>query len=374
MDIFVLTTITTMQTGMNNLAKTCCGIIPFLVISLAGLTSVQAAEISSIPRTADGNPNFELASEDGPLVDRFQRTYEVLQNNEVATSGAARGETLYFYKCWMCHQEVASQGDLSGLVGPPLHDLAERSVSEQAVAAKIRNGGSRMPAFRHTFSDADVADLVSYLLGPTCCYENQDPPANPHYRAETNPWPVSMAVKGGARGAVRLTTGQPLEGIKVQLIAPNAVRTTVFTGIDGQYEFPALQDGPYTLRIATPLPYKPYVREGVSITGAMSLDEIVLEPVPSATQPMILEGALPPTAEVMSQLSGAEWLWNLPGTIEEKSTFVKGCGIGCHSYELILRNRFDERGWRLIIERMKTGPQGGPGRAIDPASEAGTVV
>ena len=171
-----------------------------------------------------------------------------------------------------------------------------------------------------------------------------------------------------------LTTGQPLEGIKVQLIAPNAVRTTVFTGIDGQYEFPALQDGPYTLRIATPLPYKPYVREGVSITGAMSLDEIVLEPVPSATQPMILEGALPPTAEVMSQLSGAEWLWNLPGTIEEKSTFVKGCGIGCHSYELILRNRFDERGWRLIIERMKTGPQGGPGRAIDPASEAGTVV
>ena len=198
MNIFVLTTITTMQTGMNNLAKTCCGIIPLLVISLAGLTSVQAAEISSIPRTADGNPNFELASEDGPLVDRFQRTYEVLQNNEVATSGAARGETLYFYKCWMCHQEVASQGDLSGLVGPPLHDLAERSVSEQAVAAKIRNGGSRMPAFRHTFSDADVADLVSYLLGPTCCYENQDPPANPHYRAETNPWPVSMAVKGGA--------------------------------------------------------------------------------------------------------------------------------------------------------------------------------
>ena len=30
-----------------------------------------------------------------------------------------------------------------------------------------------------------------------------------------------------------------------------------------------------------------------------------------------------PTAEVMSQLSGAEWLWNLPGTAEEKTTFAK---------------------------------------------------
>jgi hypothetical protein len=35
-----------------------------------------------------------------------------------------------------------------------------------AVASKIRNGGARMPAFRHTFSDADVAALVSDLKSP----------------------------------------------------------------------------------------------------------------------------------------------------------------------------------------------------------------
>ena len=84
---------------MNNLAKAYCRIIPFLLISLAGLASVQAADNGSIPQTAGGNSNLEASSTDGPLVDRFQRTYEVLQNNEVATSGAARGETLYFYKC-----------------------------------------------------------------------------------------------------------------------------------------------------------------------------------------------------------------------------------------------------------------------------------
>jgi hypothetical protein len=47
-----------MDTDMNNLAKTCCRIIPFLAISLAGLANVQAAENSSIPRTADGDPDF----------------------------------------------------------------------------------------------------------------------------------------------------------------------------------------------------------------------------------------------------------------------------------------------------------------------------
>jgi len=323
----------------------------------------------------------QLASQQAPrggpendVVDRFQRTYEVLQNNEVATSGVARGETIYFYKCWMCHQEVASQGDMSGLVGPPLKDLFTSAMTDDVVAAKIKTGGPRMPAFRDTFTDADVADLVSYLRSPTCCYENQEPPQNPHYQAETHPWPVSTALKGGARGAVRMTNGSPLEGIKVQLIAPNAVRTTVFTAADGRYEFPTLQAGSYTLRIATPLPYKAYVREDVPITGTTTLEEIVLDPIPSATDPVILKGALPPTPEVMAQLSGAEWLWNLPGTVEQKSTFVKGCGIGCHSYELILRNRYDERSWGLIVERMKTGAQGGPGRAIDPASERGRTV
>ena len=47
-------------------------------------------------------------------VDQFQRSYEVLNNNEVAKSGVARGETIYFYKCWMCHNPGAA-GDKSGL-------------------------------------------------------------------------------------------------------------------------------------------------------------------------------------------------------------------------------------------------------------------
>jgi mono/diheme cytochrome c family protein/streptogramin lyase len=306
------------------------------------------------------------------FVDRFQRTYEVLGNNEVAASGPARGETIYFYKCWMCHNQGARKGDKSGLVGPSLTGVVTRLKTNEAVAAKINGGGPRMPAFRHTLSDADLTDLVSYLATPTCCYENSEPPRNPHYVADTKPWPVPSSVKGGARGRVRMKNGYPLEGVKVQLIAPNAVRTTVFSDADGRYEFPVLQAGSYTLRIATPAPYQPYVREGVQIAGAAALEDIILEPIPKP-EGVFLRGALPPTPDVMAQLSGAEWLWNLPGTVEDKATFVKGCGIGCHNYELIFRNRYDERSWALIVERMKTGAQGGPGAEID-ESETGTAT
>jgi len=314
-----------------------------------------------------GVGRVQLASQQAPggtpandVVDRFQRSYEVIRNNEVATSGVARGQTIYFYKCWMCHQKLARTGlpgpgakeDTSGLAGPPLKDLFKRPMTDDAVAAKIKTGGPGMPAFGHTLTDADVADLISYLRSPTCCYENDEPPKNPHYRAEMHRWPVSTALKGGAHGVVRATNKRLLEGIKVQLIAPNAVRTTVFTNAEGRYEFPAMQAGSYTLRIATPAPYKAYVREGVPITGATTLEEIVLEPIPSGAGPDDLKGALPPTPEVMAQLSGAEMLWNLSGTLQAKTTFVKGCAVGCHSYELIFRNRYDERSWGLIVDRM----------------------
>jgi hypothetical protein len=54
---------------------------------------------------------------------------------------------------------------------------------------------------------------------------------------------------------------------------------------------------------------------------------------------------LPPTEDVLSQLTGAAWIWNLPGTAEEKQTFSRNCGAGCHSYQQIMRNRLDERSW-----------------------------
>ena len=268
-------------------------------VLMCALFGVGLAQLASQQAPRGGSPSH--------VVDRFQRTHEVLGNNELATGGVARGQTIYFYKCWMCHNNEARKGDASGLVGPSLKNVAGRMKTDEALAAKIRTGGPRMPAFRHTFADADVADLMSYLKSPTCCYETDQAPKSPHYNADTTPWPVSTTLKGGARGLVRLASGRPLEGVKVQLIAPNNVRTTVFTDVEGRYEFPKLQAGGYTLRIPTPIPFRAYTREAVSIKEAMTLEDIVLELIPSA-EPVMLRGGLAPTSDVMSQLSGAEWL------------------------------------------------------------------
>src|ERR1700682_1153684 len=82
---------------------------------------------------------------------------------------------------------------------------------------------------------------------------------------------------GGPNGVVKSAKGDLLEGIMVQLIAPkNAIRTTVYSNADGRYEFPKLQPGTYTLRIAQPREFHPYVKEKVAIDGATALEDITL--------------------------------------------------------------------------------------------------
>ena len=150
----------------------------------------------------------------------------------------------------------------------------------------------------------------------------------------------------GRSGVVSVAAGGPVEGIGVQLIsARTAIRTTVYTNADGQFEFPVLEPGPYTLRVPRPMEFKPYVREGVQIAARTPLPEIALERV-SATY------LLPPTPEILAQLTGSEWMLNLSGTGEEKRVFTLGCGMGCHSYQQVFRNLYDEQGWELILQRM----------------------
>ena len=216
-------------------------------------------------------------------------------------------------------------------------------------AAQIRDGNPGMPSFGTMLKDSDIANVVSYLHEDKCCFEGEDPPANPWYRALAQRWPVQNGLFGGTRGAVRIangSSGDSLEGIAVQLIAPNGVRTTVYTKEDGTYEFPKMQAGSYTLRLPMPLEFKAYRRSSIHIDDPTKLDDIVLERISDSTE------ALPPTPAIESQLSGAELLWNLPGTAQEKEDFRRACGSGCHSYPQILRNRYDERSWRLIVARM----------------------
>ena len=286
----------------------------------------------------------------------LQRSTEIYNFSTTATEGPQRGEELYYYKCWKCHNAYSVE---AGTPAALLRDVYERPmlmsgqpVNDETVADKIRNGGPIMPAYRHSLSDADIADLVAYIRSGDCCFEGEEPPPNPRYLGSEPRAPLAGRdnVGGGPVGAVRNAQGIPLEGILVQLIAEEtAIRTTVYSNAEGEYEFPALPAGRYTLRIARPLEFHPYQRDSVRVetprNRSQEFDDIVLERI-SETE------LLPPTEEILSQLTGAEWIMNLPSTGEEKTVFKGSCGFGCHSYQQIFRNRYDEHSWRLIVRRM----------------------
>src|SRR6267154_2533068 len=251
----------------------------FVVLFTSAIASaLYAAGPMKHPAAAHAAPQAspQVAAAATTTVDDLQWSYRIDRYNLAGESGAARGEIIYYYKCWMCHNQYTKGA-------PYLKDLYKHTdlesgqpVGDDTVTAQIKNGGAGMPAFRTSLSDSDLADVVAYIREGKCCVAGENPPKNPWYRAEEHKWPVQNSVSGGAQGTVRIAAGDTPEGVMMQLIAPNGVRTTVFTNEDGKYEFPKMQAGAYTLRIASPLEFKPFKKE-VQIGGATKLDDVVLE-------------------------------------------------------------------------------------------------
>src|SRR5919106_7009808 len=99
-----------------------------------------------------------------PLIDEYDRVAQLWYRQRVAKSGPARGQEIYYMSCWMCHNEYTIAADPKNHA-PSLKDLFKTStVTDQAVMAKIRGGGPRMPAYPPSLlTDDDLRDLVSYL-------------------------------------------------------------------------------------------------------------------------------------------------------------------------------------------------------------------
>src|SRR5262249_50626997 len=125
-----------------------------------------------------------------PPKGNLQRSSEILYFKRFAESGPERGKEIYFYKCWVCHNDYTRA---AGSVAPTLRDLYKRPkllsgqlVNDETVAAKIRNGGPNMPGYQYTLSEKDLADLVSFFREGKCCWEDseeKEPPPNPRYKA-----------------------------------------------------------------------------------------------------------------------------------------------------------------------------------------------
>jgi mono/diheme cytochrome c family protein len=117
--------------------------------------------------------------------DPYQRSTDIYQYRTAGQSGSARGEAIYYYKCWICHNQYTATGgpQLKGLFTRGTFTSNGQPANDQTVRAKIRSGGPGMPRFETTMTDADIADVISYLKDSKCCFDGLEPPPNPRFRA-----------------------------------------------------------------------------------------------------------------------------------------------------------------------------------------------
>ena len=131
--------------------------------------SARPAEAQASGGQTEAGQSQAAAGKDNPAYYELQRSTQIDRYHVVAMSGVGRGENLYFYKCWMCHNDYTIESNY-GDKAPFLHlkDLFQREklttngkpVNDETITEKIKNGGPGMPSFHTTMSDADIQDLV----------------------------------------------------------------------------------------------------------------------------------------------------------------------------------------------------------------------
>src|ERR1700722_1365460 len=212
-----------------------------------------------------------------PAKDYNQRALEIYEFRKAAQSGPARGQEIYYYKCWICHNELAEGGapKLAGLFKRPTL-VTGAPVNDETVKKQIRDGSANMGSYKSVLSEADLNDLVSWLHDEQCCWNADALPRNPRYKgaAAAPAQALYASLTGGPKGLVKNARGEPIEGIMVQLISDtSAIRTTVYSHADGRYEFPQVASGSYTLHIARPREFYPWSKEKLEIKGADALED-----------------------------------------------------------------------------------------------------
>ena len=144
-------------------------------IVLAGLASTASAQQQTRQPPARAEPA-------PPAKDYNQRALEIYEFRKAAPSGPERGQEIFYYKCWFCHNEfVTDIPQLKGLY-QKTNLVSGQPVNDATVKDKLRGGGPGMPAYKSVLNDADLNDLVSYLK-EKCCWDSDSPPPNPRYRA-----------------------------------------------------------------------------------------------------------------------------------------------------------------------------------------------
>jgi streptogramin lyase len=151
---------------------------------------------------------------------------------------------------------------------------------------------------------------------------------------------------GHAAGDVLLTgriasaSGERMEGVTVSARQLGKTFTTsVFTDAEGEYYFPRQEEGKYKVW-AQAVGYEAAILEDVTLSRSVHEQDLVLNPMQNFEL----------------QLRGDEWMASLPEDTREdvkmKEVFRMTCYGGCHSPSHALKDRYDERSWKVILDMM----------------------
>lgn len=147
-------------------------------------------------------------------------------------------------------------------------------------------------------------------------------------------------------GTIKDAGGRPMAGVAITAQAADKLfKTTVFTDEHGDYVFPTLLAGHYRVWA-----------QAVGFTTARA--ESPLAPDRTVRE----DFTLPPLAQYDQMLSGADWMNSLPeDTFQHrkmKQVLFVTCS-GCHGFDIILNNRFNEAGWLRLVKAMESADYNG---------------
>jgi len=142
-------------------------------------------------------------------------------------------------------------------------------------------------------------------------------------------------------GTIASAGGEKMGGVTVSAKAEGSVTTTtVYTDEAGEYYFPALPAGKYTVW-AQAVSFET-AKGDVDLSAARRQD-FKLSPLTDANRQV-------------RQLPGDMIYASLPEETAQDArmkTLVKNNCTGCHTLSYILQHRFEEDGWYKVIELMK---------------------
>ena len=245
----------------------------------------------------------------------------------------AAGARIFQQKCAVCHLPILRRSDTP--YASRLDDA--RTARDRDHARRVIEDGNAagMPGWKHTLRPAQIDALLTYLVAPDGAVP---PAADRAHGGSASRVAAPGEMDALLAGTVTEASGEPLQGSRSRRSrgggrSPRRCSRTNWA----RTSFPRWRAARYQVW-AQAAGWKG-VRRRVDLAGARQRQDFVLHE----------------TADFAAQLTGDQMVAALPEDTPArrrmKAVFVGVC-TECHAANIVLHNRFDERGWDAVLAAM----------------------